>query len=67
MNPAKCKAILEMRSPTTLKEVQRLNGRIAVLSRFMSLLAEKCIPFYKMLKKDKTFTWEMIMKKCLAS
>ena len=23
----------------------------------MSRLAERCIPFYKILKKDKTFTW----------
>ena len=32
MNLVKCNAILEMRSPSTLKEVQRLNGHIAALS-----------------------------------
>ena len=26
VNPTKCKAILEMRSATTIKELQRLNG-----------------------------------------
>ena len=52
----KCKIILKMKSPTTFKEVQRLNGRIAALSCFMSQLAKKCLPFYKVLKKDKTFT-----------
>ena len=36
VNPAKCKAILEMRSLTTLKELQMLNGRITALSCFIS-------------------------------
>ena len=35
-NPEQCKAILEMKSPRTVKEVQRLNGRIAALHRFMA-------------------------------
>ena len=57
VNPVKCKPILEMRSPTILKEVQRLNGHIIALSRFMSRLAKKCLIFYKMLKKGKSFIW----------
>ena len=57
VNLVKCKVILEMNNLTTLKEVQRLNGRIAVLSHFMSRLAEKCLPFNKILKKDKSFIW----------
>jgi len=28
-NPEKCKAIIKMRSPTTIKEVQRLIGRLS--------------------------------------
>ena len=43
MNLAKCKVILEMRSPTTLKKVQRLNSCIATLSRFMSQSAKGTI------------------------
>jgi hypothetical protein len=35
-NPDKCQAIIDMRSPTTVKEVQQLAGRIAALSRFLS-------------------------------
>jgi hypothetical protein len=35
-NPHKCQAIIDMRSPTTVKEVQQLAGRIAALSRFLS-------------------------------
>ena len=56
VNPTNCRAILEMRSLATLKEVQRLNSRITALSHFMSRSVEKCIPFYSILKKDKTFT-----------
>jgi len=40
-NPKKCKVIIEMRSPTTIKEVQRLIGRITAISRFLPNLAEQ--------------------------
>ena len=46
VNPDKCRAILEMRSPSTVKEVQRLTGRLAALSRFIARSADKAIPFY---------------------
>ena len=35
VNLVKCRAILEMRSPSTLKKVQQLTGHIAALSRFL--------------------------------
>ncbi|MCI34583.1 gag-pol polyprotein, partial [Trifolium medium] len=35
-NPEKCQAIIDMRSPTSVKEVQQLTGRITALSRFLS-------------------------------
>nr|KYP70898.1 Retrovirus-related Pol polyprotein from transposon opus [Cajanus cajan] len=35
-NPEKCSAIINMRSPSTVKEVQQLTGRMASLSRFLS-------------------------------
>ena len=57
VNLAKCQAILKMQSPTTIKEVQRLNGQITTLSQFMSKLVEKCLSFYKILKKEKYFNW----------
>jgi len=40
-NPEKCKAIIKMRNPTTIKEVQRLIGRLTVISRFLPKLAEQ--------------------------
>uniref|UniRef100_A0A2N9EL41 RNA-directed DNA polymerase n=1 Tax=Fagus sylvatica TaxID=28930 RepID=A0A2N9EL41_FAGSY len=54
-NPDKIKAILEMQPPKTTKEVQRLTGRVAALNRFMSRSTDKCLPFFKTLKK--AFVW----------
>uniref|UniRef100_A0A2N9I3E2 Integrase catalytic domain-containing protein n=1 Tax=Fagus sylvatica TaxID=28930 RepID=A0A2N9I3E2_FAGSY len=54
-NPDKIKAILEMQPPKNIKEVQRLTGRIAALNRFMSRSTDKCLPFFKTLKK--AFEW----------
>lgn len=39
-NPEKINAILDMKSPQTFKDVQRLTSRIAALQRFMYKLAE---------------------------
>jgi hypothetical protein len=39
-NPEKIKAIKEMRPPSRIKDVQKLTGCLAVLSRFISRLAE---------------------------
>ncbi|KAL0412165.1 UNVERIFIED_CONTAM: hypothetical protein Slati_3806200 [Sesamum latifolium] len=56
-NPLKIKAIIDMKAPTCLNEAQRLTGRIAALSRFISKFAEKSLPFFKTLRKAKTFEW----------
>jgi len=56
-NPEKCKAIIEMRSPTTIKEVQRLIGRLTAISHFLPKLAEQTQPIIQLLKKSTRFTW----------
>nr|KYP72966.1 Pro-Pol polyprotein [Cajanus cajan] len=56
-NPDKCQAILEMKSPGTLKEVQKLAGRLTSLSRFLPRLAEISQPILALLKKAKQFSW----------
>ncbi|KAK1435491.1 hypothetical protein QVD17_01255 [Tagetes erecta] len=59
-NPDKVRAIQEMRSPKTKKEVQSLNGRLAALHRFLSKSAERSLPFFKTLKgclQKKDFEW----------
>ena len=45
-NPDKIKAVLDMPSPSSIKEVQRLTGRIAALSHFVSRASDKCQPFF---------------------
>jgi len=56
-NPEKCRAIIEMCSPTTVKEVQRLIGRLTAISRFLPKLAEQTQPIIQLLKKSARFTW----------
>ncbi|GAU35844.1 hypothetical protein TSUD_63330 [Trifolium subterraneum] len=56
-NPKKCQAIIDMRSPTSVKEVQQLTGRIAALSRFFSCAGEKAFHFFATLKSGERFTW----------
>jgi len=50
-NPKKVKAILDMTSPRSVKEVQRLMGRVAALNRFVSRATDKCLLFFKTLKQ----------------
>ena len=50
-NPEKVRAILDMTSPKTVKEVQKLAGRIAALNRFVFKAMDKCLPFFKTLKQ----------------
>src|SRR5438128_9342728 len=54
-NPEKLKDIFKMNSPTALKDVQKLTGCMAALSRFVSRLGEQAKPFYKLLKKHNKF------------
>ncbi|XP_014493154.1 uncharacterized protein LOC106755497 [Vigna radiata var. radiata] len=56
-NPEKCRAILEMRSPSNLKEVQRLVGRLTSLSRFIPKLADRIQPILKIMKKQAQGEW----------
>ena len=54
-NPEKIQAILNMTSLKTVKEVQKLTGRIAMLNRFISKVTDKCLAFFKTLKQ--AFAW----------
>ncbi|XP_065630573.1 uncharacterized protein LOC112003347 [Quercus suber] len=54
-NPDKIQAILDMKPPGNVKEVQSLTGRVAALNRFVSKATDKCLPFFKVLKK--AFEW----------
>ena len=56
-NPDKCQAILEMKSLTSMKDVQWLMGRIASLSRFLAASTWKALPFFALLKRESNFEW----------
>ena len=55
-NPDKIKAVLDMPSPSGIKEVQRLTGMIAALSQFVSRASDKFQPFFQDMKK--AFQWD---------
>ena len=44
-----------MEPPRNIKEVQSLIGRVAAFNRFVSKAIDKCLPFFKVLKK--AFEW----------
>ncbi|GLU06784.1 hypothetical protein SLE2022_237810 [Rubroshorea leprosula] len=66
VNPEKIRAIVEMEPPKSVKDIQRLTGRVAALHRFISRSADKCLPFFKIMRlapqkdesgKQKKFEW----------
>ncbi|GKD59334.1 reverse transcriptase domain-containing protein [Tanacetum coccineum] len=62
-NPKKEKAVMDMPSPKTLKQMQSLSGKLAALNRFLSKSAERSLPFLDTLKKctnKKDFRWTML-------
>jgi hypothetical protein len=56
-NPKKIRTIEVMRPPACNKDVQKLAGCLAALSRFISRLAERALPFFKLLQKSGLFVW----------
>ena len=55
-NLDKVKVVLDMHPPSNTKEIQRLTGRIAALSRFVSRSCDKCRLFFQVLKN--AFHWD---------
>ena len=64
-NPDKIKAVLDMPPPSNIKKVQRLTGRIVMLSRFVSKASDKCQPFFQVLKK--AFQWDAHCKEAFTA
>lgn len=56
-NPKKIKAIQEMEPPCSAREVEKVTGRLAVLSRFLSRSAERALSFFKTLRGTEPFRW----------
>jgi hypothetical protein len=53
----KVKAMMKMKPPKCVKDMQKLTGCMAILSRFISRLGEKGLPFFKLLKAKEKFEW----------
>jgi hypothetical protein len=45
-NSDKVQAILNMRIPENIKDIQKLTGRLAALNRFISKSAERSLPIF---------------------
>jgi hypothetical protein len=56
-NPEKIRAIKAMRPLARIMDIQKLTGSLATLSRFISWLAERALPFFKLLWKFDPFSW----------
>ncbi|KFK39802.1 hypothetical protein AALP_AA3G290100, partial [Arabis alpina] len=57
-NPKQIAAIANLPSPKNKREVQRLTGRIAALNRFISRSTDRSLPFYQLLRGNKSFAWD---------
>ena len=55
VNPEKVQAIMELEPSRMVKELQNLNGKIAALNRFVSKATNKCLPFFRSLRRS--FEW----------
>ena len=54
-NLEKVQAVIDMQSPSSIKEVQRLTGYLTALGKFLSKYADRSLPFFKALKGGKKF------------
>ncbi|XP_023746035.1 uncharacterized protein LOC111894186 [Lactuca sativa] len=62
-SPEQVKAIIELKSPYSTKDIQRPTGRVTTLNKFISRYSERCKPFYDILKKNNRFEWTEYHKK----
>ena len=56
-NPEKCDAIIAMRIPISVKEVQQLTGGMVALSRFVLAGRDKGHPYFQCLNRNSKFVW----------
>ena len=56
-SPEQIKAIFELTSPTSVKDAQKLKGRVAALNKFISRSSKRCTYFYDLLRKKNDFYW----------
>ncbi|KAF8053852.1 hypothetical protein N665_1370s0002 [Sinapis alba] len=66
-NPKQISAVLDLPDPKTLREIQRLTGRVAALNRFISRSTDKCLPFYELLRGNKKFLWDEVCEQAFSA
>ena len=58
VDPQKARGIAQMPPPRNIKELRGLIGCLQFIRRFISQHADRCKPFYKLLKGGKEFVWD---------
>ena len=56
-NPTKVNTIWFMKSPRSKKDLMKLTGCMAALSRFISRLGDRGLSFFKLHRKPDKFEW----------
>jgi hypothetical protein len=56
-NLDKIKALIEMQDPVSVKDVQKLTGRVAALNMFIPRAAERSLHFFQVLRSSNNFQW----------
>jgi hypothetical protein len=51
-----------MQDPVSVKDVQKLTGRVAALNRFIPRAVERSLPFFQVLRSSKNFQWSETQK-----
>jgi hypothetical protein len=61
-NLDKIKALVEMQDLVSVKDVQKLTGRVDALNRFIPMAAERSLSFFEVLRSAKNFQWSETQK-----
>jgi hypothetical protein len=56
-NPDKIRALVEMQDPVSVKDVQKLTGRVVALYTFIPKATKRSLPFFQVLRNAKNFQW----------
>lgn len=57
VNRAKVEANLKLTPPRSIREIQALNGRVIALSRFISRVTDRSLPFFEIFQRKGKFEW----------
>jgi len=64
-NPDKVKALWNMEEPKSIRDVQKLTGRIAALNRLIPCFADRSLAFFKVIRNVNKFEWGLEQSEAL--